>query len=92
VKQDLAPLLKRLAVGLLGLALITAFVSGAKRALERSDDAPQTLSAPAPDDPISAELQRCSGLTNEEAMADKKCRRAWILNRQRFFGQRKDKE
>jgi len=50
------------------------------------------LSAPAPDDPISAELQRCSGLTNEEAMADKKCRRAWIVNRQRFFEQRKDKE
>lgn len=84
-KQPL-PVFRRLAVGLLLLGFIIATLSGVHRFQERQNAEPEQQEQPSDPDPISTELKRCSALTNDEALADKGCRRAWILNRQRFFG------
>lgn len=88
--EERYPLLKRVAVGMAGLALVIGIAAGFFRAVqvpEVGDPVASQLAAP---DPLSAELRRCSTLPQSKAMDDTTCRRAWILNRQRFFGQSKE--
>lgn len=86
MKCDIVPILKRLGVAMAGLAVIYAIVSGIHNARKRQARTAEIGTAYVPPDPLSAELRRCSGLPHSEAMEDELCRRAWVLNRQRFFG------
>lgn len=87
MKRQPVAVFRRLAIGFFGIGLAIALVSGVHRYSERQASQPDGTPQTAPSDPISEELGRCSALTNEEAMDDERCQRAWILNRQRFFGQ-----
>jgi len=78
--------IKRVLVGLAGLLFVIWIASNLQNAGQRSmladkDDFP--LVEP---DPLSAELRRCSRLPHVKAMEDELCQRAWVLNRERFFG------
>jgi len=78
--------IKRLAFGLAGLLFVIWIVNnlhnaGQRPALADKDELP--LVEP---DPLSAELRRCSRLPHIKAMEDELCQRAWVLNRERFFG------
>ncbi len=46
---------------------------------------PQAPSVSAPDEPLSAELRRCSALGPQDA-SDPQCQAVWEENRRRFFG------
>jgi len=62
---------------------VTAMVAIHRRPLPKAMlDAP---SASAPDDPLSAELRRCSALGPQDA-SDPRCQAVWEVNRRRFFG------
>lgn len=78
-------LLRRLGIGLSGLGLVIAVAIGFVRSdpPERSAADEARLVEP---DPLSAELRRCATLPHKDAMEDQACQRAWVLNRQRFFG------
>ncbi|MEH6758933.1 MAG: putative entry exclusion protein TrbK-alt [Parasphingorhabdus sp.] len=80
------PLLKRMLMGMAGLALVVGVVAGFSRTAQFQEASNTDSRRSAPPDPISVELRRCSALPHMEAMDDTKCRRAWTLNRQRFFG------
>ena len=90
MKQDRLPVFQRLAAGLLGIGVVIAIASGAHRAAQRQASQPKPASEAASNDPLHEELHRCSALTVEKAQADERCQRAWILNRQRFFGQHRE--
>lgn len=90
MNQKRHPLLKRLLAGLAGLAFVLAIICGFYEAAQSPEPSGPDSGLLAPPDPLSAELRRCSALPQTEAMDDKLCRRAWILNRQRFFGQSGD--
>lgn len=85
MKPAALPGSKRIAAAIAGLALLAVLIGGLQRAGEQAADVPEEQSAAEPD-PLSAELRRCSRLTRDEAMDDERCQRAWVLNRQRFFG------
>ncbi|MEH6755909.1 MAG: putative entry exclusion protein TrbK-alt [Parasphingorhabdus sp.] len=88
--EERHPLLKRVAVGMAGLALVIGIAAGFFRAVGSPEASGPAASHLAQPDPLSVELRRCSSLPQSKAMDDTKCRRAWILNRQRFFGQSKE--
>lgn len=85
MKKPGLSVLKRIGLGVAGLGLVAAVINGLQRANERSEE-PEDQDITQPD-PLSAELRRCSELPREEAIDDESCQRAWVLNRQRFFGQ-----
>jgi conjugative transfer region protein TrbK len=66
-------------VGVFVAALVTTHQRPAKPAV------PQAPPVTAPDDPLSAELRRCSALGLQDA-SDPRCQAAWEENRRRFFG------
>ncbi len=65
-------------VGVFLAALVTTHRRPAKPTMPQS---PVT----APDDPLSAELRRCSALGPQDA-SDPRCQAVWEENRRRFFG------
>ena len=71
------------AVGV-GLMILAAWLMGMddrdEGVVERS-----SVAAPAPVDPLRAELLRCNGI-GQAALEDAGCRAAWAENRRRFFG------
>jgi conjugative transfer region protein TrbK len=66
-------------VGVFVAALVTTHQRPAKPTM------PEAPSVTAPDDPLSAELRRCSGLGPQDA-SDPRCQAVWEDNRRRFFG------
>ncbi len=66
-------------VGVFVAALVTTHQRPTKPA------APEAQSVTATDDPLSAELRRCSGLGPQDA-SDPRCQAVWEDNRRRFFG------
>ncbi len=66
-------------VGVFGAALVTAHQRPATPAI------PQAPQVTAPDDPLSAELRRCSALGPQDA-SNPQCQAVWEENRRRFFG------
>jgi conjugative transfer region protein TrbK len=66
-------------VGVFVAALVTTHQRPTKPA------APEVQSVTAPDDPLSAELRRCSALGPQDA-SDPQCQAVWEDNRRRFFG------
>ncbi len=67
-------------VGVFVAALVTTHQRPAKPAV------PQASPVTAPNDPLSAELHRCSALGPQDA-SDPRCQAVWEDNRRRFFGQ-----
>jgi conjugative transfer region protein TrbK len=67
-----------------GLMILAAWLvgidDGQEGVVERS-----SVIAPAPVDPLRAELIRCNGI-GQAALEDAGCRAAWAENRRRFFG------
>lgn len=80
-------MLKRVLAGLAGLALVIGIAGGFYRAIQFEEVGNPDSCHLAEPDPLTAALRRCSALPHLEAMDDETCRRAWILNRQRFFGE-----
>jgi len=68
-------------------ALVGVFVAALVTTHQRpaSPVLPQAPSISAPDEPLSAELRRCSALGPHDA-SDPRCQAAWEENRRRFFG------
>ncbi|NCP44610.1 MAG: putative entry exclusion protein TrbK-alt [Sphingomonadales bacterium] len=87
MNQERHLLLKRALAGIAGLALVIGVAGGIYRAMQFEDVGDPDSGLLAEPDPLSAALRRCSALPHLEAMDDETCRRAWILNRQRFFGE-----
>jgi conjugative transfer region protein TrbK len=73
------------------VAAIAALVGVFVAALVTTHQRPATPAVPlapsiiAPDDPLSAELRRCSALGPQDA-SDPRCQAVWEDNRRRFFG------
>ena len=86
MNKSALPVLKRLCVGLVGLALVYTLVSGLYRASQRQAETSDIDLGFIEPDPLSVELRRCSRLPHTEALEDTLCQRAWVLNRERFFG------
>ncbi len=66
-------------VGVFVAALVTTHQRPATPAI------PQAPQVTAPDDPLSAELRRCSALGPQDA-SDPHCQAVWEDTRRRFFG------
>ncbi|MEE9433703.1 MAG: putative entry exclusion protein TrbK-alt [Sphingorhabdus sp.] len=77
---------KHVAFGLAGLLFVIWIVNNLHEAGQRPALADKDDLAIVEPDPLSAELRRCSRLPHVKAMEDELCRRAWVLNRERFFG------
>jgi conjugative transfer region protein TrbK len=67
-------------VGVFVAALVTTHQRPARPAV------PPAPAITAPDDPLSAELRRCSALGPQDA-SNPRCQAVWEDNRRRFFGQ-----
>jgi conjugative transfer region protein TrbK len=73
------------AIALAAVAITAGVIDGT-----RKPDAPEVMAATplitASDDPLGAELARCSGL-GEAGERDTGCLAAWAQNRRRFLGE-----
>ena len=75
-------ILRLIAFGLGGIAALMAAIELADSVPPPAARAPATFE----DDPLRAELMRCSTITPEELAANAACQAAWAENRRRFFG------